>query len=45
MRTAELRRLEEENYMLRSANIQFCHQLQALERRSIDQGAILAFLE
>lgn len=42
-RTAELRRLEEENYMLRSANMQLCHQLQALERRNIDQGAMLEF--
>ncbi|KAJ6004707.1 hypothetical protein N7540_013076 [Penicillium herquei] len=44
-RTTELRRLEEENYMLRSANIQLCHRLQALDSRNVDQGAMLAYSE
>ncbi|KAJ5720250.1 uncharacterized protein N7483_008184 [Penicillium malachiteum] len=44
-RTTELRRLEEENYMLRSVNIQLCHQLQTFDRRNVDQGAMLAYSE
>ena len=42
---ADLRRVEDDNCILRSANIQLCQQLQAADRRIVDQASLLAYSE